>query len=94
VRVFFSGESDGEDLIPIGKICAASNWYGERAASPDDAYKEPALENLIDAAEDVDADAIVGIEYSVDQVYTCDIPGPASLQRIFATGVAVKFPRA
>ena len=93
VRVIFDGETDGEKLIPIGQIRAASNWYGPRAASSDQAYKEKALDNLINAAEDIDADAIVGVEYSVDHVDAGDTPGSARLQRIFATGVAVKIPR-
>ncbi len=93
MRVFFNGESDGEKLIPIGKIHAASNWYGQRAATNDEAYKERALEKLIDAAEDVEADAIIGVEYAVDRVDAGDTPGSAPLQRIYATGVAVKFPR-
>jgi hypothetical protein len=93
VRVFFNGESDGEKLIPIVKIKAASSWYGERVAASDAPYKERALENLINAAEDVDADAIIGVEYAVDHVDAGDTPGSAPLQRIFATGVAVKFPR-
>lgn len=94
MRVFFNGETDGEKLIPIGQIRAASNWHGPRAASNDEAYKEKALGNLINAAEDVDADAIVGVEYSIDRVDAGDIPGSAPLQRVFATGVAVKFPPA
>ncbi|MGO9005315.1 MAG: hypothetical protein ACLQIQ_18310 [Beijerinckiaceae bacterium] len=93
MRVFFNGETDGEKLTPIGQIRAASNWYGPRAASDDEAYKEKALDNLINAAEDVDADAIVGVEYSVDRVDAGDTPGSAPLQRIFATAVAVKLPR-
>jgi hypothetical protein len=92
VRVFFNGETDGEDLIPLGKIRAASNWYGRRAAVDDEPYREKALEKLINAAEDIDADAIVGVEYSIDQVEASDIPGRAPLQRIFATGMAVKIP--
>lgn len=92
MRVFFNGETDSENLIPLGKIRAASNWYGRRAAADDEPYRERALEKLINAAEDIDADAIVGVEYSVDQVEACDIPGRAPLQRIFATGIAVKIP--
>ena len=93
MRVFFNGETDGEKLIPIGKIRAASNWYGMRAASNDEAHKEKALDNLINAAEDIEADAIIGVEYAVDHVDAGDTPGSAPLKRIFASGVAVKFPR-
>lgn len=94
MRVFFNGETEGGQLIPIGKIRAASNWYGSRAVVNDEVHKEKALENLINAAEDVEADAIVGVEYAVDQVDAGDTPGCAPLQRIFATGVAVRIPRA
>jgi uncharacterized protein YbjQ (UPF0145 family) len=91
VRVLFDGESDGHTLVPIGKIRAASIWYGERAQASDATYKKKALEKLINAAEDVEADAIVGVEYAVDHVDAGDTPGSAPLQRIFATGLAVKF---
>jgi len=91
LRVFFDGESDGEILVPIGKIRAASDWYGERAHASDATYKENALQNLINAAEDVEADAIVGVKYAVDHVDAGDTPGSAPLQRIFATGLAVRF---
>ena len=70
---------------------AASNWYGERAHASDATYKEKALRNLINAAEDVEADAIVGVKYAVDHVDAGDTPGSAPLQRIFATGLAVRF---
>jgi uncharacterized protein YbjQ (UPF0145 family) len=91
VRVFFNDETYDGTFIPIGKISAPSNWYGERSALNDKAYRERALKNLINAAEDIDADAIVSIEYSIDHVDACDIPGGAFLQRVFASGVAVKF---
>jgi hypothetical protein len=93
VRVFFNGDADGNKIIPLGKIRAASNWYGMRAASNDEPYKEKALDNLINAAEDIEADAIIGVEYAVDHVDAGDTPGSAPLQRIFASGIAVKFPR-
>jgi uncharacterized protein YbjQ (UPF0145 family) len=94
VRVFLDVDPDGGTVVPIGKIRAASNWYGERAHASDATYKEKALEHLINAAEDVEADAIVGVEYAVDHVDAGDTPGSAPLQRIFATGLAVKFSRA
>jgi uncharacterized protein YbjQ (UPF0145 family) len=91
--VFFNGETDGQQGIPIGKIRAASNWYGVRANASDEAHKERALEKLIHAAEDIEADAIVGVEYDVDHVDAGDTPGSVPLQRIYATGLAVKFLR-
>jgi uncharacterized protein YbjQ (UPF0145 family) len=94
VQVFFDDKFDSETMAPIGEIRAASSWYGERAHSSDATYKEKALRSLINAAEDVEADAIVGVEYAVDHVDAGDTPGSAPLQRIFAIGLAVKFWRA
>ncbi|HYP57385.1 MAG TPA: heavy metal-binding domain-containing protein [Beijerinckia sp.] len=92
MRVIFESETGGLNAVAIGKIQAASNWHGPSAAANDD-YKAKALRELINAAQEYDADAITGIDYTVERVEAGDTPGSAPLQRICATGVAVKLAR-
>lgn len=93
MRIIFDSEPDGEKFVPIGRIQAASSWHGPRSAVTQDFYKAKALENLIDAAEDCDADAIVGVDYGIDRADVGDAPGASMLQRISVTGLAVKLAR-
>ncbi len=93
MRISFSDKIDGVKTIPLGKITAASNWHGAYAASDDDFYKAKALHKLMRAAEEYEADAIVGVDYEVDQVDGGDTPGSAPMKRVCASGVAVKIRR-
>jgi uncharacterized protein YbjQ (UPF0145 family) len=45
---------------------------------------------LIREAQEYGADAIIGLEFHIDDVKRADIEGPA-LQRVAVTGIAVKF---
>jgi uncharacterized protein YbjQ (UPF0145 family) len=58
-----------------------------------DADRLAALRALIREAEEYEADAIVGLDFEVDRVNCADIGG-APLQRVAATGIAVKFDEA
>ena len=61
-----------------------------RAARPHTGnWRERVLRDLIRRAEDVEADAIIGLDYSVDSDATRDEAG-VLLQRVVATGIAVK----
>jgi uncharacterized protein YbjQ (UPF0145 family) len=93
MRIIFDDEIDGEKFVPIGRIKAASGWHGPRSAVTNDFYKAKALENLIDAAEDCDADAIIEVDYDVDRADVGDAPGASLLQRVSVTGLAVKLAR-
>jgi uncharacterized protein YbjQ (UPF0145 family) len=90
MRIIFDEEIDGQKFIPIGRIQAASSWHGPRSAVTPEFYKAKALENLIDAAEDCDADAIIEVDYGIDHADVGDAPGASLLQRVSVTGLAVK----
>ncbi len=80
----------GRVLYPIGRIEAASGWH---ASSVSGDWKNVALQRLIAAAMDYDADAIVDVDYKVDGVQTFDLSA-IPLERISVSGVAVKLARA
>jgi hypothetical protein len=75
----------------IGRIKACAVWRAVGAAGEADHLA--ALQALIREAQDYDADAIIGLDFEVDGVTCADIGG-APLQRVAATGIAVKFAEA
>ena len=75
----------GRVLYPIGRIEAVSGWHANDAPPNGRDWKAVALERLIAKAQDYDADAIDGVE-------ACDL-ATIPLQRVAATGVAVKLAR-
>jgi len=79
----------GRILYTIGKIKAASAWHASNGAPLQSNWRELILRELIRRAEDIDADAIIGIDYEMDGVVPVDETG-VSLKRILATGLAVK----
>jgi uncharacterized protein YbjQ (UPF0145 family) len=81
--------ANGRGHHPIGRIRAAAEW---RAASASGAQADrlTAIRELIREAEEYGADAIVGLEFHVDDVKRVEIEG-AALLRIAVTGIAVKF---
>ena len=72
----------------IGRIKACAIWRAAGAAS--EADRAAALKGLIREAEDYEADAIIGLDFEIDRVSSADI-GAVPLQRVAATGIAVKF---
>ena len=90
MRISFTDEVEGgRVLYSIGRVQAASPWRGANAGIGSDALKNAALQALIETAEEVDADAIIGVDYSVDGVQHTDLT-PLELHRVSATGIAVK----
>ena len=79
----------GHVLYPIGKIAAATGWHAKGEHPHAGNWRERVLADLIRRAEDVEADAIIGLDYQVDADATRDEAGVA-LQRVVATGIAVK----
>jgi hypothetical protein len=53
----------GRVLYAIGKIKAATAWHAANGAPPQDNWRELVLSELIRRAEDIDADAIIGLDY-------------------------------
>jgi hypothetical protein len=82
----------GRGHYSIGRIKASSSWRAVNAAGAE-ADRQAAVEALIREAEEYDADAIIGLDFEVDRVKRPDIDG-APLQRVAATGIAVKFAEA
>jgi uncharacterized protein YbjQ (UPF0145 family) len=83
---------DGRGHYSIGRIKAASSWRAADAPGAD-ADRQAAVRALIKEAEEYDADAIIGLDFEVDGVKRADIDG-TPLQRVAATGIAVKFAEA
>jgi uncharacterized protein YbjQ (UPF0145 family) len=94
MRIIYDNDIDGVKVVPIGRIHAASGWHGRRSAVTQEFYKAKALENLVDVAEDCDADAIIEVDYGIDHADDGDLPGAAVLQRVSVSGLAVKLMRA
>ena len=79
----------GRVLYAIGKIKAASAWHAANGAPLQDNWRELVLSELIRRAEDIDADAIIGLDYETDGIVPVEETG-VQLKRILATGIAVK----
>ena len=72
----------------IGRIKACAIWRA--VGTVGEADRLAALQALICEAQDYGADAIIGLDFEIDGVPCADI-GEAPLQRVAATGIAVKF---
>ncbi len=93
MRISFTDEiEDGRVVHAIGRIKAATAWHGSGMRPESGDWKSIALRELIRKAEDFEADAIIGVDYEVDGVECSDL-APVQLQRIAATGIAVKLSR-
>jgi uncharacterized protein YbjQ (UPF0145 family) len=76
----------------IGRIKASSPWRAANVAAIE-ADRLAAVQALIREAEDYDADAIVGLRFEIDRLRRADFDA-TPLQRVAATGIAVKFDEA
>ena len=76
----------------IGRITASSRWRAANAPATE-IDRRDAVQALIREAEEYDADAIVGLQFEVDRIRRADFDA-TPLQRVAATGVAVKFDEA
>jgi hypothetical protein len=79
-------------LTMLGRIRAATGWHATGRRVREGEWKEAALQQLIRRAEDIDADAIIGLDYEIDGVTDPEDTG-LKLQRIAATGLAVRIGR-
>jgi uncharacterized protein YbjQ (UPF0145 family) len=89
---FSSDLDDGRPLTAIGRIKAAMQWRatGDPGAEAD---RRAAIEALTREAEEYGADAVIDVRFEVDGCKGCDVGG-VDLQRVTATGLAVRFARA
>jgi hypothetical protein len=90
VRISFTGTLEGgRVLYNIGKIEAASAWHPENSEPLQPNWRELIMRELIRTAEDIDADAIIEVDYQNDGAVRNDETG-VKLKRVVATGIAVK----
>jgi hypothetical protein len=90
VRISFTDTLEGgRVLYKIGKIEAASAWHPENSEPLQHNWRDLILRELIRTAEDIGADAIVGVDYQNDGAVQIDETG-VKLKRVVATGIAVK----
>jgi uncharacterized protein YbjQ (UPF0145 family) len=82
----------GRSHYSIGRIKASSGWRAANAFAVE-ADRLAAVRALIREAQEYGADAIIGLDFEVDAIKRADLDG-APLQRIAATGIAVKFAQA
>lgn len=89
MRISATTEIEGGKIsTEIGRIEAASTWHAALNSRVEAQWREHALRALIQRAEDIDADAIVGVEYAVDAGLPMEEVG-VSLQRVRVKGIAV-----
>jgi len=79
----------GRVLYAIGRIEAASTWHPAYGSPLQENWRELVLRKLIRNAEDIDADAIIQVDYQNDGIIRIDETG-VKLKRVVATGIAVK----
>jgi hypothetical protein len=90
VRISFTGTLEGgRVLYNIGKIEAASTWHPENSEPLQHDWRELILRELIRTAEDIDADAIIGVDYQNGGAMRINETG-VKLKRVVVTGIAVK----
>jgi putative heavy-metal-binding protein len=89
---FSNGLDDGRPMTAIGRIRAPTRWRaaGDPGAEAD---RQEAIEALKREAEEYGADAVIEVRFEVDGVKGPEVEGVA-LQRLTATGLAVRFARA
>ena len=78
----------GRVLYTIGRIEAASPWHPAHGSPLQENWRELVLRELIRKAEDIDADAIIRVDYQNDGVMINETG--VKLKCVVATGIAVK----
>jgi uncharacterized protein YbjQ (UPF0145 family) len=89
---FAAALDDGRRTIAIGRIRATAPWRAASGSSAE-ADRQAAVEALSREAEDYGADALVEVRFEVEGCNGYDFNG-VQLQRVTATGLAVRFAQA
>jgi uncharacterized protein YbjQ (UPF0145 family) len=76
-------------VASIGKIEAGSSWHAAGCLPHQGNWREQVLEDLMRRAEDIGADAIIGLGYTEDGVKIATETG-IELRRFIASGIAVR----
>ncbi len=90
---FTNDVESGRVLYPLGRVQAAASWHGTAQAGDGEDCRKAALQALIEKAQEFDADAIIGVNYSYDEATLAELCA-VELRRVSASGVAVKLARA
>ncbi|HUO55703.1 MAG TPA: hypothetical protein VMU18_13220 [Rhodoblastus sp.] len=90
MRIGSSKELKNETLTALGKISAASDWRGAEDGLDANVSRLKALHQLMRAAEDYDADALLDVDYTEEVLARAEFPGAAPLKRVCASAIAVK----
>jgi uncharacterized protein YbjQ (UPF0145 family) len=80
----------GKVLYSIGTIKAVSAWHAHGLQPHQTDWKASVMADLIRTAEDLYADAIIDVNYQIDDLACMDEGFGVKRQRISATAVAVK----
>ncbi len=90
MQVSFSGAlDDGRAHSSIGRVKAVGRWRAADEAGGE-ADRQAVLRALMREAEDHGADALIAVNFEIDEVAAADIDG-VPLRRLVATGAAVRF---
>jgi Putative heavy-metal-binding len=89
---FAAALDDGRRTIAIGRVRATAPWRAAGGPSVE-ADRKAAVEALTREAAEFGADAVLDVQFEVDGCKGCDIDG-IQLQRMTATGLAVRFAQA
>ena len=90
---FSSDLDDGRPMTAIGRIRAAMRAGAPQATRAPKPIARRRSRRLTREAEEYGADAVVDVRFEVDGVKGPDVDG-VDLQRVTATGLAVRFARA
>jgi uncharacterized protein YbjQ (UPF0145 family) len=92
MQITDSHEIEGRRIVSsIGRVEGVSAWHrpGNDEGGVD--WRARALEKLVQAAEEFEADAIVEVDFAVDDLKADHLP--ERLERVCAKGVAVRLAR-
>ena len=90
MRITSSSAVEGRRIVyEIGKIKASSAWHAANRVPLQTNWREAVLDELVQKAEDVDADAIIALDYETSDVIRDSETG-LQLKCVAATGIAVK----
>jgi uncharacterized protein YbjQ (UPF0145 family) len=89
---FAAALDDGRRTIAIGRIRATGPWRAAIGSSAE-ADRQSAVEALTREAQEYGADAVIDVRFEIDGCKGYDLDG-VRLQRVTATGLAVRFAQA
>jgi uncharacterized protein YbjQ (UPF0145 family) len=89
---FANDPEDGRAKTVIGRVKATSRWRADNSIGSE-SDRRTAIEALMREAAEYGADAVVDVQFEVDDVKGHDIDG-VMLHRVTVSGLAVRFAQA